>query len=418
MPTAQRQFNALANQLSEQSSNVALSNAYDAAGNLQNHPYIGQMTYDGENRLLTFTSGGTTAAYDYDGEGQRVRKIVTGTNAGTTVYVNDAGGQLTAEIAQAGDDPDTGTRYLTADHLGSTRAVTDGSGNLVDRLDYFPFGQTIPGGQSYGNRNLLAGYGSASGVTLEFTGKERDAESGLDYFGARYFSGAQGRWTSPDRPFADQDITNPQSWNLYTYVRNNPLANIDRSGSQTQGVGLAAWLAEHEPQIIATANAIKTAKGFADIATAIKEAVWGSTTPSGKIEDALASDNVGVAMEGIVAEYVDLKFHGDIVGVNVPVPDPANPRDLLTDLDIQLKFAVVEIKTGTKRLGKNLDVKKQFGPVIVYAPQATPGQQRDLARNGGIWVGNIFDLLEKLTEVKENVQSTIKFPKNPDDQDQ
>jgi hypothetical protein len=104
-------------------------------------------------------------------------------------------------------------------------------------------------------------------------------------------------------------------------------------------VGLAAWLAEHEPQIIATANAIKTAKGFADIATAIKEAVWGSTTPSGKIEDALASDNVGVAMEGIVAEYVDLKFHGDIVGVNVPVPDPANPRDPLTDLDIQLKFA-------------------------------------------------------------------------------
>jgi hypothetical protein len=57
-------------------------------------------------------------------------------------------------------------------------------------------------------------------------------------------------------------------------------------------------------------------------------------------------------MEGIIAEYVDLKFHGDIVGVNVPVPDPANPRDPLTELDIQLKFAVVEIKTGTKRLGK------------------------------------------------------------------
>jgi RHS repeat-associated protein len=62
-------------------------------------------------------------------------------------------------------------------------------------------------------------------------GKERDAESGLDYFGARYFSGAQGRFTSPDKPFADQSPDDPQSWNLYGYVRNNPLRLIDPSGS-------------------------------------------------------------------------------------------------------------------------------------------------------------------------------------------
>ena len=48
------------------------------------------------------------------------------------------------------------------------------------------------------------------------TGKERDAETGLDYFGARYYSGAQGRFTSPDRPFADQHRGDPQSWNLYS----------------------------------------------------------------------------------------------------------------------------------------------------------------------------------------------------------
>jgi RHS repeat-associated protein len=58
------------------------------------------------------------------------------------------------------------------------------------------------------------------------TGKERDTETGLDYFGARYFSGAQGRFTSPDEPFADQYESDPQSWNLYTYGRNNPLAPI------------------------------------------------------------------------------------------------------------------------------------------------------------------------------------------------
>jgi len=53
---------------------------------------------------------------------------------------------------------------------------------------------------------------------------------GLDYFGFRYFSGAQGRWTSPDEPFADQHPEDPQSWNMYAYVRNNPLADVDPNG--------------------------------------------------------------------------------------------------------------------------------------------------------------------------------------------
>ena len=66
----------------------------------------------------------------------------------------------------------------------------------------------------------------------EFTGKECDAETGLDYFGARYFSGAQGRFTSPDRPLLDQHPDDPQSWNLYSYVRNNPLRFIDPTGHE------------------------------------------------------------------------------------------------------------------------------------------------------------------------------------------
>jgi RHS repeat-associated protein len=65
---------------------------------------------------------------------------------------------------------------------------------------------------------------------VKFTGKERDGESGLDYFGARYLSGVMGRWTSPDAPFADQHPADPQSWNLYSYVRNNPLRFIDPTG--------------------------------------------------------------------------------------------------------------------------------------------------------------------------------------------
>jgi RHS repeat-associated protein len=73
--------------------------------------------------------------------------------------------------------------------------------------------------------------------TVRFTGKERDAETGLDYFGARYFSGAQGRFTSPDAPLMDQHILNPQSWNLYSYVRNNPLRFVDPSGERIELIG-------------------------------------------------------------------------------------------------------------------------------------------------------------------------------------
>ncbi len=69
---------------------------------------------------------------------------------------------------------------------------------------------------------------------FEFTGKERDAESGLDYFGARYFGSAVGRFISPDEPLADQDENDPQSWNLYSYVRNNPLRHVDRDGRACQ----------------------------------------------------------------------------------------------------------------------------------------------------------------------------------------
>jgi RHS repeat-associated protein len=70
-------------------------------------------------------------------------------------------------------------------------------------------------------------------LNQKFTAKERDNESGLDYFGARYYGSSMGRWMSPDKPFADQHASNPQSWNLYSYVRNNPLSSIDDNGNVT-----------------------------------------------------------------------------------------------------------------------------------------------------------------------------------------
>lgn len=64
----------------------------------------------------------------------------------------------------------------------------------------------------------------------QFTGKERDAESGLDYFGARHYASTMGRFMQADEPFADQDTSDPQSWNMYLYAVNNPLRFTDPSG--------------------------------------------------------------------------------------------------------------------------------------------------------------------------------------------
>jgi RHS repeat-associated protein len=89
--------------------------------------------------------------------------------------------------------------------------------------------QSLPYGN--GENCTPTALGTAEDPTEQhFTGKERDTESGNDYFGARYYASSMGRWMSPDKPFADQHAANPQSWNLYSYTRNNPLRFVDDDG--------------------------------------------------------------------------------------------------------------------------------------------------------------------------------------------
>jgi RHS repeat-associated protein len=125
--------------------------------------------------------------------------------------------------------------------LGSVRTVTDAVGAVVECRDYMPFGRTL---SSADNGRGAAGCHPAapdSGITSRtaqgFTGKERDDETGLDYFGARYMSSPLGRFISPDQPLLDQHIDDPASWNLYIYARNNPLVYIDTTGEAIELLG-------------------------------------------------------------------------------------------------------------------------------------------------------------------------------------
>jgi RHS repeat-associated protein len=119
---------------------------------------------------------------------------------------------------------------LTIDTLGSPRINTDAFGLVKARHDYMPFGEEIA--SSTGGRNSAQGYGGGDSIRQKFTQKERDIESDLDFFNARYYSSALGRFTSADT-FGGK-LTNPQSLNLYSYVMNNPLKWIDPTGHRAQ----------------------------------------------------------------------------------------------------------------------------------------------------------------------------------------
>jgi RHS repeat-associated protein len=117
----------------------------------------------------------------------------------------------------ASDSP-TGLKRYHLDHLGSPRLVTNGAGVRIGEQTFDPFGTG----------------GTLDGGRLQFTGHERDIPASgsglvLDYMHARYYDGAGGRFLSVD-PGKDWDPKQPQSWNMYAYVRNNPLNRIDPTG--------------------------------------------------------------------------------------------------------------------------------------------------------------------------------------------
>src|SRR3569832_101580 len=110
--------------------------------------------------------------------------------------------------------------WLVTDHLGTPRMILDQTGALanVKRHDYLPFGEELFAGM--GGRTVTQGY-AGDGVRQQFTSKERDGETGMDYFGYRYYAPIQGRWTGVD-PIIDfkRNGTEPQAWNMYQYCLN------------------------------------------------------------------------------------------------------------------------------------------------------------------------------------------------------
>jgi len=230
------------NRMDSTSTNSAQASGYDGAGN-ENFDGVNHYLYDAEGRICAFYNylAGPTATitYMYDAEGNRIGK---GTNSifacsgGTTtagIVVGLDGKQLT-EITGSGAwdhsnvfaDGQLLATYKSShlyfslnDWLGTRRAEVSSS-----------CATTTYGNLPFGNALTTTG-GCPYATEQHFTGKERDSNSGNDYFGARYLTSGFGRFLSPDPSelfFAVQ--ANPQTLNLYNYVQNNPLRNVDRDG--------------------------------------------------------------------------------------------------------------------------------------------------------------------------------------------
>jgi RHS repeat-associated protein len=222
---------------------------------------VNQYLYDGEGRICAVASTpvpGMTAmtGYIYDAGGTRVAKgSITAWSCNPAAngfqtnsdYVLGPGGEQAAEVSMDANnsmawqhtnvwaggkllatyDPD-GLHFYLDDPLGTRRAQTDYAGVIEQTCQSLPFGDG------------LSCTGSITSPTEHhFTGKERDTESGNDYFEARYYSSNMGRFMSPDwsaqeEPVPYAKLDDPQTLNLYAYVGNNPMTRFDADGHGIQ----------------------------------------------------------------------------------------------------------------------------------------------------------------------------------------
>ncbi|WP_198667711.1 toxin TcdB middle/N-terminal domain-containing protein, partial [Glycomyces dulcitolivorans] len=230
---------------------------HDAYGNLTSAPHLAALDWDRSGRLRRADlGGGGTAWYTYDGSGARLRKTIqrqgglrterrylgaveiyrewmngvlrlerrtvhladeTGSFASAEVLVHDPGGIGGAAVGEVV------IRYRCGNHLGSATVETDDGGAVISYEEYHPYGSTAYRASRPGTDLGLKRY--------RFHGKERDDETGLDSFGARYYASWLGRWTSAD------PAGTTAGPNLYRYCGNDPSGRVDPTGTQDHPPG-------------------------------------------------------------------------------------------------------------------------------------------------------------------------------------
>ena len=211
------------------SNNRMVGYSYDNNGNQLNTADGATLEYDEENRLKKWTKQGQTQEYTYHPSGWRLSnsndggyfygpggQLLTKSATRCTDYVYFAG-RLLYTMSEGSLDPNrTKLTRIYSDRLGSTRAtavLTYGGGTTT--RNYYPFGEEI---------------GSTANNEYKFASTYRDSATGLDYAINRYYASGMGRFLSADPYQASGGPADPQSWNRYAYVQNDPANFIDPKG--------------------------------------------------------------------------------------------------------------------------------------------------------------------------------------------
>ena len=231
---------------------------YDFAGNVVQDPQNRQFIFNGDNKQVQVKDANQNVigTYFYDADGKRIKKV---TNTENTTFVYSSG-KLVAEYLVTNATPTTPTtQYTATDMLGSPRVITNQSAQVVSRRDFMPFGEDLSR-PNYGTDNLRQ----------KFTGYERDNETNLDYAKARMFGSGLGRFTSLDPLMASAKRINPQTFNRYSYVLNNPFRLVDPSGMSPCPPNETCWIDEDgteylDSEPIKVENAKNSVPGCGDV---------------------------------------------------------------------------------------------------------------------------------------------------------
>jgi RHS repeat-associated protein len=204
----------------------AFAGGYDANGNMTVRVVDGMgqlLTYDAENRLVQVQTSTATATFAYDGDGNRVLGTIggvttyyvgshfewTGSTSTMVKYYSAGGTRVAMRIGSS-------TRYyLLSDHLGGTNVTVTTAGGEFGEVRY----------KAFGDQRYASG---TTPTTFRFTGQRSESSLGIYYYGARWYDSYLNRWIQPDSIIPDQ--FDPQSWDRFSYVRNNPVNRVDPTG--------------------------------------------------------------------------------------------------------------------------------------------------------------------------------------------
>lgn len=207
--------------------------------------------------------------------------------------------------------------FYISDHLGSTRVLTDESGWEQARYGYYPYGEIY-------TPSPQGGEGGGEGrVSYLYTGQERDTETNLYDYGARYYDPKLGKFLSLDPA--------REGWNLYVYVGNNPLNYRDPTGKFRISEKVEDWLEENAPPLY---------EKYVDYVYGVDPKLYSYAyfeAPAGRFDDVTVTD----VLESVVA-YTEVGDLVTIARLGEPLGSPPEQLEWI-ERGENLAFAIVGI---------------------------------------------------------------------------